>query len=97
MSAGDLMGWLAAGLTLLAFLMRSMMALRLAAIAANLCFILYGAMILSYPVLVLHLALLPCNLLRLCELWRSPRISESAAPGAGSYDWPPAAGRSRRR
>lgn len=68
MSAGDLAGWLAAGLTLLAFLMRSMTALRLAAIAANLCFILYGALNMAWPVLALHLTLLPCNLQRLWEL-----------------------------
>jgi uncharacterized membrane protein len=78
MSAGDVMGWLAAALTLLAFLMRSMTALRIVAIAANLCFILYGAMSWAYPVLVLHIALLPCNVLRLCELWRGD--AERAAP-----------------
>lgn len=70
MSAADLAGWLAAVLTLMAFLMRSMAALRLAAIAANLCFMLYGAMSGAYPVLVLHLVLLPCNLQRLWELRR---------------------------
>ena len=78
MSAGDVMGWLAAALTLLAFLMRSMTALRIVAIAANLCFILYGAMSWAYPVLVLHIALLPCNVLRLCELWRGD--AERATP-----------------
>lgn len=71
MSAGDAVGWLAATLTLLAFLMRSMTALRVVAIAANLCFILYGAMSWAYPILVLHIALLPCNVLRLCELRRA--------------------------
>ena len=78
MSAGDVMGWLAAALTLLAFLMRSMTALRIVAIAANLCFILYGAMSWAYPILVLHIALLPCNVLRLCALWRGD--PERAAP-----------------
>jgi hypothetical protein len=78
MSAGDVMGWLAAALTLLAFLMRSMTALRIVAIAANLCFILYGTMSWAYPILVLHIALLPCNVLRLCELWRGD--AERAAP-----------------
>ncbi|HMA16531.1 MAG: hypothetical protein ACM35H_02055 [Bacteroidota bacterium] len=71
MSAGDLAGWVAAALTLLAFLMRSMTALRLAAIAANLCFILYGMLNVAWPVLALHLVLLPCNLQRLWELQRS--------------------------
>lgn len=70
MTAGDLSGWLAAALTLMAFSMKSMMALRILAIAANVCFILYGAMSWAYPVLVLHVVLLPCNVLRLCELWR---------------------------
>jgi len=78
MSAGDVMGWLAAALTMLAFLMRSMTALRIVAIAANLCFILYGAMSWAYPILVLHIALLPCNVLRLCELWRGD--ARRAAP-----------------
>jgi len=66
-------GWLAAGLTLLTFSMRSMVALRLAALAANLCFIVYGASAGLPPVLVLHVLLLPCNLLRLAELRRAGR------------------------
>ncbi|HEY9550200.1 MAG TPA: hypothetical protein VIR45_11920 [Kiloniellaceae bacterium] len=78
MTAGDLSGWLAAALTLMAFSMKSMMALRMLAIAANVCFILYGAMSWAYPVLVLHVVLLPCNVLRLCELWR--QSSGQAAP-----------------
>ena len=76
MSAGDLMGWVAAGLTLLTFSMRSMIRLRLAAVAANLCFIAYGSFSELYPVIVLHVLLIPCNLYRLSELlqarWRAP-------------------------
>lgn len=74
MTGVDLVGWLAAALTLLAFFMRSMTALRAVAIAANLCFLLYGAANWLYPVLVLHVLLLPCNAVRLyellCEDWR---------------------------
>jgi CRP/FNR family cyclic AMP-dependent transcriptional regulator len=70
MDAGDLAGWLAASLTLISFSMRSMMALRIAAIAANVCFILYGTANGLYPVVVLHILLLPCNFLRLYELRR---------------------------
>lgn len=94
MSAGDLAGWLAAALTLLAFLMRSMMALRLAAIAANLCFILYGLLNVAWPVLALHLALLPCNLQRLWEL-RRPDASD-VRDGAGSGQDHTAGGATRR-
>ena len=66
----ELLGWLAAALTLLAFSMRSMIALRVAAIAANFCFIAYGLMGGLAPVLALHLLLLPCNVLRLGQLFR---------------------------
>lgn len=68
MAAIDIFGWLAAALTLLAFSMRSMPALRIAAMAANLCFIAYGALAGIYPVLALHALLLPCNALRLWQL-----------------------------
>jgi hypothetical protein len=71
----DLTGWAAAALTLFTFSVRSMAALRTAAIAANICFILYGMTNGLYPVAVLHVVLLPCNILRLRELrresWRS--------------------------
>lgn len=79
MTPTELVGWLAARLTLLAFHMRSMTALRVVAIAANLCFIFYDAMSWAYPVLALHIALLPCNVLRLCELWRGD-AGRTAAP-----------------
>ena len=68
MSASDLIGWIAAGATLLSFSMRSMIGLRLAAVAANICFIAYGSLSGLHPVLVLHVLLVPCNLYRLWEL-----------------------------
>jgi hypothetical protein len=68
MTVGDLVGWVAAALTLLTFSMRSMMALRMAAVSANLCFLVYGGLSELYPVVALHVLLLPCNLLRLCQL-----------------------------
>jgi hypothetical protein len=70
MAGGDALGWIAAGLTVLTFSMRSMIALRTVAVAASVCFIAYGALGALYPVLALHLLLLPCNLLRLRQLRR---------------------------
>lgn len=68
----DTVGWLAAGLTLAAFLMRDMQALPIAGIGANLAFIAYGLAEQLYPVVALHLMLLPCNAVRLAELrWKS--------------------------
>jgi CRP/FNR family cyclic AMP-dependent transcriptional regulator len=70
MLTGEVVGWMAAGLTLLTFSMRSMIGLRSAALAANMCFIAYGSLSGLYPVLVLHVLLVPCNLYRLIELLR---------------------------
>jgi hypothetical protein len=67
----DTLGWVAAGLTLLTFSMRGMMALRLTGIAANIAFMSYGVAEGLYPVVALHLMLLPCNLIRLREIRRA--------------------------
>ena len=78
MSAIDVTGWLAAALTLLTFSMQSMIALRLVAVGANVSFIAYGIVASLEPVLVLHLLLLPCNLIRLGQLLARHRNRRSA-------------------
>jgi len=67
----ELTGWIAAAFTLAAFGMRTMLPLRLAGIGANLAFIVYGALTPLYPVLVLHIVLLPFNGYRLWEILRA--------------------------
>jgi CRP/FNR family transcriptional regulator, cyclic AMP receptor protein len=64
----DAIGYLAAALVLAAFWMRSMSSLRYVAIASNLAFITYGYIGDLMPVLLLHILLLPVNVLRLAEL-----------------------------
>lgn len=64
----ELLGWAGAGLTLLAYSMRTMLPLRIVAIGANVLFIAYGSLAGIYPNLVLHLLLLPFNLYRLAEI-----------------------------
>lgn len=78
MDLGEITGWLAAALTLVTFSMRSMIALRLLAIAANTSFIAYGALVALMPVLILHLLLLPCNLARLWQLLAEVRSRNAA-------------------
>ncbi|MEO8250250.1 MAG: hypothetical protein ABI589_12855 [Burkholderiales bacterium] len=60
-------GYLASLLVLATFCMRDMAALRLLAIASNAAFIAYGALADVRPVLLLHLVLLPVNLVRLAQ------------------------------
>jgi hypothetical protein len=67
----DLLGYGAASLVLLAFSLRSLIALRGVAIVSNLTFIAYAYAAHLPPVLVLHAALLPINLWRLRQCFIS--------------------------
>jgi CRP/FNR family transcriptional regulator, cyclic AMP receptor protein len=66
-------GYLASALVLATFSMRDMVALRCLAIASNLAFIAYGVLADLGPVLVLHLLLLPVNVVRLTGWCASAR------------------------
>ena len=68
MAYGDIIGYLASALVFATFYVRTMMPLRILAIASNLAFITYAASEGLIPVLVLHLVLLPVNLARLYEI-----------------------------
>jgi hypothetical protein len=75
MTAIDALGYLAASLVLATFCAKSMVLLRVLAIASNIVFIAYGFEAGLWPILVLHTTMLPLNLLRLREALRdfSPR------------------------
>jgi hypothetical protein len=76
MSVVEAIGYSASALVLAAFCMRDMTALRGVAIASNLAFIAYGALAGLGPVLLLHLLLLPVNVLRLADACKQlPRES----------------------
>ena len=66
----DILGFAAAALVLLTFGMKTMLPLRLFAIASNVLFASYGFLANIYPVMLLHLALLPLNVMRLVQLRR---------------------------
>jgi len=63
----DLLGYVSSALVLLTFSLRSLIALRSVAIASNVTFIAYASAAHLQPVLVLHAALLPINVWRLCQ------------------------------
>lgn len=65
---GNVLGFLAAGLVLVTFAMRSMLPLRLVGIAGNLAFITYGVYQELIPVVLLHALLLPLNVWRAIEI-----------------------------
>ena len=82
LSFTDVIGYAAALMTLVTFAQRRMLVMRLSAIAANLLFISYGALGSFYPVAVLHLVLLPLNIMRLSEQWLGTGKLKGRRPGA---------------
>ena len=83
----DALGYAAAALVLTTFCMRTMMPLRLIAIASNVAFAAYGAAAGLFPILVLHLILLPLNIWRLIELRRLVRQAGAVVNGELSLGW----------
>lgn len=83
----ELFGYLGALLTLATFSMKTMLHLRMVGIGANLAFIAYGLVGGVYPVLLLHLTLLPLNVLRLRQLQQLTRRIDEAAVGGLRVDW----------
>ena len=70
-------GWIASALVFSSFFMKAMLPLRLAAIASNFAFMTYALLGLAYgdfgrlyPIFVLHICLLPLNVVRLRQLRR---------------------------
>jgi CRP/FNR family cyclic AMP-dependent transcriptional regulator len=76
--------------------MRTMIPLRLIAISSNVAFIVCGFYGGIYPVLVLHVILLPMNIWRTSEMWRLVRnvtnrlIANVARLEAGDVEVPAA-------
>jgi CRP-like cAMP-binding protein len=79
----QIVAYVAAGvaglLVCVSFFMKTIIPLRVVAIASNLGFILYGVLTRSWPVLLLHAALLPINLFRAIQMIRLTRQVRSAA------------------
>lgn len=64
----DILGYVASASVLATFCMSTMVPLRIIAIGSNVLFIAFGALAHIYPVLVLHVVLLPVNITRLIQI-----------------------------
>ena len=87
MRIAEMAGYLAAALVFLTFYMKTMIPLRVVGICSNCAFILYGSLEGLYPVLILHLILLPLNGLRLHEMLKLTREVREATHGDLNMDW----------
>ncbi len=77
----DLLGYAAASLVFLTFCMKTLLWLRMVAVASNVAFIAYALGAGLVPILILHGVLLPMNLFRLWQHHRTIRQIGQAARG----------------
>ena len=74
----EIVGWIASAFTLATYAMKTMLPLRVAAIASNLFFMTYSLALELWPMLVLDAVLLPLNLWRLWQILRQRRLIAEA-------------------
>ncbi len=72
---GDALGFIASFAVLMTFLMQTMFSLRMTAVLSNVLFVAYGYVGHIYPVLLLHLTLLPINLTRIVSTMNVPQAA----------------------
>lgn len=87
MKGAELIGYAAALCVFVTFYMKTMVPLRIAGIISNVLFIGYGYALLAYPVLILHLVLLPLNIIRLRQMLTLIRQIEEATRGDHNMSW----------
>jgi CRP/FNR family transcriptional regulator, cyclic AMP receptor protein len=87
MKQADVIGYAGAVLVFATFWMKTMVPLRALGLASNVFFIGYGYLAAAYPPLVLHVLLLPLNIMRLREMLRLSRDVAQAAAGNLNMDW----------
>jgi CRP-like cAMP-binding protein len=87
MTHAELLGYAAAACVFVAFYMKTMVPLRIAGIVSNFLFIGYGYALDAYPVLILHLILLPLNILRLRQMLRLIKQIEEATKDDLNLNW----------
>lgn len=68
LQGADWLGYVAAMLVFVSFYAKTIVTLRLVAITSNMAFIGYAVAKGLYPVLILHVVLLPLNCVRLAQL-----------------------------
>src|ERR1700755_3492879 len=87
MTHAELLGYAAAACVFVTFYMKTMVPLRIAGIVSNFLFIGYGYAVDAYPVLFLHLVLLPLNILRLHQMRKLIRQIEEATKQDLNLNW----------
>ena len=83
----DFVGYLAAAFMFSTFYMSRMIPLRAAGIAANITFITYASFAHVYPLLILHILLLPLNAYRMIQMIKLVNSVRDSSRGDFSMDF----------
>lgn len=83
----DALGHLGALVIIATYSMKTMIPLRVAGIAGSCIFITYGYLSSTWPVLMLHLVVLPLNSVRLYQMLQLVKKVSASAQGELSMDW----------
>jgi CRP/FNR family transcriptional regulator, cyclic AMP receptor protein len=83
----QLIGYVASLLVIATFCMKTMIPLRCAAVGSNVAFLTYGYLAGLAPVFVLHIVLLPINILRLYQMHQLIERVRRASTGDYSIEW----------
>lgn len=75
----EAIGFMGSLFTVLTYSMNEMLWLRITALLSCVSFITYGAMIESWPLILMDMTLLPINIWRLIELRRAERLADAQA------------------
>jgi hypothetical protein len=81
-----ILGYVASASVLMTFCMSTMIPLRVAGIVSNVLFSTFGGLAHIYPIMILHLVLLPVNTIRLMQIQRLIRGMENAQSGELSVE-----------
>jgi CRP/FNR family transcriptional regulator, cyclic AMP receptor protein len=87
MPTAEIIGYLASALVFATFYMKTMIPLRVVAVASNVAFISYGYLGGMPPILILHMALLPLNLCRLQQSLHLVKRVRLSMAGDVSFEW----------
>jgi hypothetical protein len=80
----ELVGYCGSALAIWTYWMRDIVPLRVVAIIGSVCFLAYGALIGSVPVMMMEVTLLPINSYRLFQLLRSRHRDARLEPAASA-------------
>ena len=87
MTIGYICGFIGAGLTLASYTMKSMMPLRMVALAANVFFVAYGWLEAALPTLVLYSVMIGINTKKVWDIRKLVRAIENAKSDTPVAEW----------